>query len=176
MKMKEIRVRKSRTGENTKFDRLSSISSKTSNYCTLLLLRMREIFVAFDMTSLCEVCSKSAAKVCSACKNVSYCSVEHQKKDWKRHKSTCKPYIVKRNDVLGRYIVASRDISPGTVIIDEPAVMVGPKQDTLPICLGCHKRLKGTSYLCSKCRFPMCCEECEKVRNCEYFVAFDILC
>lgn len=65
---------------------------------------------------------------------------------------------------MGRYVVAATDIAPGVIIMAEPALMVGPKQDTLPICLGCHKRLTGT-YLCSKCSFPLCSKECEQVRK-----------
>ncbi|XP_035711296.1 SET domain-containing protein SmydA-8-like [Folsomia candida] len=114
------------------------------------------------MSSICAVCGKSAAKICTACKNVAYCSVEHQKKDWKSHKSSCRVYLVKKNETMGRYVVAATDIAPGVIIMAEPALMVGPKQDTLPICLGCHKRLTGT-YLCSKCSFPLCSKECEQL-------------
>ncbi|KAJ7795023.1 hypothetical protein B0H14DRAFT_2921208 [Mycena olivaceomarginata] len=33
------------------------------------------------------VCGKPAANRCSACKTVSYCSQECQRRDWKTHKS-----------------------------------------------------------------------------------------
>ncbi|KAJ7133658.1 hypothetical protein C8R43DRAFT_1239436 [Mycena crocata] len=36
------------------------------------------------------VCSKPAQNRCSACKNVSYCSPECQRRDWKNHKVQCK--------------------------------------------------------------------------------------
>lgn len=60
-------------------------------------------------------------------------------------------------------MVAAKDIPPGTIIMDEEAIMVGPKQDSLPVCLGCHKRLKSGTYQCSKCGLPMCSQDCEKV-------------
>jgi hypothetical protein len=37
----------------------------------------------------CEVCSGEGVKRCGACKRAHYCSSEHQRQDWPRHKSTC---------------------------------------------------------------------------------------
>ena len=37
----------------------------------------------------CPICSVLATKVCSRCKQTSYCSVEHQKAHWKTHKKEC---------------------------------------------------------------------------------------
>jgi hypothetical protein len=39
---------------------------------------------------VCAVCgSVEDLKRCSRCKKVSYCSIDHQKKDWTTHKKTC---------------------------------------------------------------------------------------
>lgn len=39
----------------------------------------------------CAVCGISGQLLrCSRCKNILYCSSEHQKLDWKRHKKQCK--------------------------------------------------------------------------------------
>lgn len=38
----------------------------------------------------CRVCLTESAKKCGACKNVSYCSRECQKFDWKEHKAVCR--------------------------------------------------------------------------------------
>jgi len=39
----------------------------------------------------CNICkSKENLKLCSKCHSVSYCSVEHQKEDWQKHKKNCK--------------------------------------------------------------------------------------
>jgi len=114
------------------------------------------------MTS-CAVCAKPASKRCSGCQNIFYCSVDHQKSHWKSiHKRECKLYILKRNDIMGRYIIAGRDIPAGTIIMDEPALIIGPKQDSIVICLGCYKKVDG-SYHCSKCGLPMCNASCEEV-------------
>lgn len=116
-----------------------------------------------ESISTCPICNKLADKLCSACRSVSYCSVEHQKQHWKKeHKNNCRIWTVKTSDVMGRYVVAARDIPAGTVLMDEEALAIGPKQETLPVCLGCHKRVDGT-YFCSKCWFPLCGKECEKV-------------
>ena len=36
----------------------------------------------------CPVCNKEATKMCSRCKAVYYCCVEHQREHWKVHKKT----------------------------------------------------------------------------------------
>lgn len=38
----------------------------------------------------CNVCKIKSSKICSKCKGVFYCSVEHQVLDWKEHKKWCK--------------------------------------------------------------------------------------
>lgn len=113
-------------------------------------------------TSRCRVCNNAADKTCSACHSVSYCSLEHQRKDWKEHKKSCRIYVIKKNDVLGRYVVAARDIPAGTVIMDDHPVAYGPKQNTRPICLGCYKLVNG-SYRCTKCQLPLCGKACQEV-------------
>ncbi|CAG0881754.1 unnamed protein product [Darwinula stevensoni] len=60
-----------------------------------------------------------------------------------------------------RYMKARRDIAAGETIFVDRALAVGPKIYTVPVCLGCYKRVDG-SYLCSRCRWPLCDEECEK--------------
>ncbi|CAL8113483.1 unnamed protein product [Orchesella dallaii] len=109
----------------------------------------------------CPICKKVADKKCSGCHNISYCSSEHQKKHWKIHKNECRMFAVKRNEIYGRYLVATRDIPQGTVIFTDEPIATGPKRCTYPVCLTCYKQLDG-SYRCSKCTFPMCSEECEQ--------------
>ena len=38
---------------------------------------------------------------------------------------------------LPRYVVASRDLAPGDLVLREPCFVFGPKQNSPPACLGC---------------------------------------
>lgn len=64
-------------------------------------------------------------------------------------------------------MVASRDIKPGELIVKESPVVVGPRIDSVPLCLGCYKKATPvpdteSPRLCSKCGVaPICCPECE---------------
>lgn len=42
----------------------------------------------------CEVCKELCKQKCSQCKQVYYCSAEHQKDDWKNHRKDCVFYEV----------------------------------------------------------------------------------
>ncbi|KAK7084473.1 hypothetical protein SK128_012411 [Halocaridina rubra] len=108
----------------------------------------------------CEICKKAAKQFCSSCRAVFYCSRECQKEDWKTHKIKCKLFVVQNHPIYGRHMVATRDIRAGEIILKEAPLIVGPKQRSVPICLGCHKPVSG-SYACSKCHFPMCAPSCE---------------
>ena len=54
---------------------------------------------------------------------------------------------MKESFQLGRYAVATRDLKAGDVIFKDEAVVVGPKQITEPVCLGCYKRVDGSFRL-----------------------------
>ncbi|KAM3956978.1 SET and MYND domain containing, arthropod-specific, member 4 [Aphomia sociella] len=70
-------------------------------------------------------------------------------------------YEVKHSDVMGRYIVASRDIRAGEVIIEAPALAVGPCTGCGLICLGCYRELDDSSiFKCRGCKWPMCSSSC----------------
>ena len=58
-------------------------------------------------------------------------------------------------------MTAKRDIAAGETIFGDRPLAIGPKIFTSPVCLGCYKRVNG-SYFCSRCRWPLCDEECEK--------------
>ncbi|XP_054267865.1 histone-lysine N-methyltransferase set-18-like isoform X1 [Macrosteles quadrilineatus] len=113
---------------------------------------------------LCVVCRQKGPLTCSSCKTVSYCSKEHQKHDWPKHKQQCKPYEVKVSKELGRYLVASRDLVAGEVIMEEAPVVAGPKlADPSPVCLGCL-RPPGHAR-CDQCGWPVCSPMCPGLRD-----------
>ena len=62
---------------------------------------------------------------------------------------------MKSSDELGRYLVASRDVEPGTIILREQALVVGPKlTEAVPMCLGCNRM--SPSSACPQCLWPAC--------------------
>lgn len=87
----------------------------------------------------CEVCDKQAKSRCSGCVQAFYCSVEHQRQDWKIHKFQCSPMKVCHNDKVGRYYVATRNIKPGEILLREMPLVIGPSQQSGPVCVGCLK-------------------------------------
>lgn len=79
------------------------------------------------------------------------------------------PGVIKTDDVRGRYLEANRDIKQGEIVITEEALMVGPAGEPHPyfICLGCYRVITGEPNYCNSCKWPMCSEACEKVRETE---------
>ncbi|XP_026756195.1 SET domain-containing protein SmydA-8-like isoform X1 [Galleria mellonella] len=70
-------------------------------------------------------------------------------------------YEVKHSVVMGRYVVAARDIRAGEVIIEAPALAVGPCTGCGLICLGCYRELDESSlFKCRGCKWPMCSGSC----------------
>uniref|UniRef100_A0A182SCU7 MYND-type domain-containing protein n=1 Tax=Anopheles maculatus TaxID=74869 RepID=A0A182SCU7_9DIPT len=86
---------------------------------------------------ICPICKKEASKRCSRCAMVYYCCVEHQQQDWKLHKATCHPFKICSNEQYGRFLVATRDIKAGEIILKESPLVHGPAQITGPVCVGC---------------------------------------
>lgn len=66
-----------------------------------------------------------------------------------------------------RYLVATRDIKPGEVILKERPLVVGPRVDSAPICLACYRPLPlYEEPRCSRCLVaPVCGVCCEKRRT-----------
>ncbi|KAK2727648.1 SET domain-containing protein SmydA-8-like [Artemia franciscana] len=111
----------------------------------------------------CAACFKPATQKCSGCRVIYYCARECQKRHWKAHKDLCRPYLIERDEELGRCLVASRDFEAGEILLKEPPLVIAPAKFTKPICLGCHKKSK-TLYNCSMCGWPVCSKSCEKSR------------
>lgn len=116
-----------------------------------------------DDAGTCPVCKKVAENKCTGCKKVFYCTRECQKKHWKMHKTECKslPYKICQSDLLGKYLVASRNLKEGEVIFSEAPLVVGPVFMTTPVCLHCYTPVDG-SFKCRKSGWPLCGPTCEK--------------
>ena len=87
-----------------------------------------------------------------------------------------KPYKIESNSIEGRFLVSTRDIKAGEVILHEYPITTAPNFTTAPVCLGCYKSVCGQKgYKCSKCNWPLCGKSCEKAKDhiseCDYFVA-----
>ncbi|XP_061379208.1 SET domain-containing protein SmydA-8 [Danaus plexippus] len=72
-------------------------------------------------------------------------------------------YDVKRNEKLGRYLVANAELGCGDLIFTDYPFAVGPKPDTPPLCLSCYCPIE--SKYCSRCSWPICSAECELSPN-----------
>lgn len=72
-----------------------------------------------------------------------------------------KKFLVKKNDIVGRFAVVSENLKAGDLIFTEKPFAYGPKTDSSPLCLGCYNPVDKN--LCSKCGWPICCTECENI-------------
>ena len=82
----------------------------------------------------------------------------------------------KINNELGRYAVSNVDFKSGELIFSEYPFVVGPKPQTLPLCLGCCLPIDGSASgpKCLKCEWPLCSENCPyrdlHANECDLFV------
>ena len=51
--------------------------------------------------------------------------------------------------MLGNHLVANKNIKEGEVILQESPLVMGPAQQTVPVCLGCYVPVDG-SYKCPR--------------------------
>ena len=47
------------------------------------------------------------------------------------------------NPEMGRYIIATRDLKPGELILAEAPLVIAPMAVTPPVCLVCYKPVDG---------------------------------
>lgn len=86
-------------------------------------------------------------------------------------------FKVLHQEKLGRYAVATKSLSAGSIIFEELPFAIGPKVSSPAICLECCTPVDGSSNgpRCNKCNWPMC-DECKlnssrklHARECELF-------
>jgi len=76
--------------------------------------------------------------------------------------AVCYPFRVEDSKDAGRYLVATRTINKGEVVMSDYPVVCGPIYTrSKPVCMNCLKLATDASYRCSKCEFPVCDPECE---------------
>lgn len=79
-----------------------------------------------------------------------------------------KPYRVAVSDIMGRYLVANKDLKAGDLIIEEQPLVVGPCAESQPVCLGCHLDLLKCAkkqYKCPNCGWPLCSPKCRGIKK-----------
>lgn len=130
------------------------------------------------------ICDAPGTERCIECNQVSFCSDAHRVEAWQEHEPHCRPFKVKiinnavthmiiedvfqvlKDPILGRYLVATRDIKPGEVILQEIPLIKGPSQITAPVCLGCYRLIASDHHTpCMKCGWPMCAVLCAQYRD-----------
>ena len=87
----------------------------------------------------------------------------------------CWPFCIETRPTIGRIMVATRDIRAGETILEESPAVWGPNNKSSALCLEClkpavksdannsEKQGHSVSLItkCSKCRFPICGNECK---------------
>lgn len=108
--------------------------------------------------SECFTCKKEFDKIlkCGACKNVSYCGTECQKKDWKNHKLTCNKVSVEIMETKQE----SKDSIPKELTINENSSIKLPPVDP-KVKNWLQKVYKGRMDIKTGVRFePPCDDDC----------------
>ena len=84
----------------------------------------REFIVNLEMAScnFCKANPEDQLKNC-VCGKASYCSKDCQAKDWKTHKPSCPPFIIRESPGKGRGLFATRKIKEGQIILDEYSIL-----------------------------------------------------
>ncbi|XP_040579878.1 SET domain-containing protein SmydA-8 isoform X2 [Lepeophtheirus salmonis] len=122
----------------------------------------------------CFLCNqRNCQELCMDCllqrdEKIYFCSPQHQKYHSQvltnsskgLIKTFCCPYEIKKNERIGRYLVANRVIEPGELIFTESPLVIGPHHETKPLCLTCGSSEVDGSYICPSCHLPLCNEDC----------------
>ena len=66
---------------------------------------------------------------------------------------------VSQDKNIGRILTSSRDIQSWELVIQDTALVAGPK--VRPVCLGCLGEVSDTTELCERCQWPVCGRACQ---------------
>ena len=64
----------------------------------------------FENHNQCIVCCAKANQVCSGCREVHYCTKDHQKLHWSTHKKTCPSFKIVTKSKYGRLVMIFAEI------------------------------------------------------------------
>jgi len=124
----------------------------------------------------CGVCGCLGRIQCGNCFKVFYCCALHVNLDKEIHSKDCFPAAIRTSLTKGRYMVATRNIRAGEVVLVEKPLIVLPRialgnQSSEYTCLGCHGSIPNSNTSialpmknrCSKCTWPVCNSLCQRV-------------
>ena len=92
--------------------------------------------MSFEFANSCFLCINPADSTCDTC-SVPICSENHAKIH-RSKEGLCRPFRVRYRQGVGKYLVATRNISALEIILEEKPAAFGPDHDTKPVCLECH--------------------------------------
>ncbi|XP_034833801.1 egl nine homolog 1 [Maniola hyperantus] len=95
----------------------------------------------------CAVCNQQTHRRCGRCLNIYYCNTEHQRQDWKRHKSECAPKLQKQDPRNHELDDHSLHIGDKLKVVNEKGIISNPivnsdKERETPQKLSEVRRLK----------------------------------
>lgn len=83
--------------------------------------------------------------------------------DLEEYDQTKEPlFEIKKSKNIGRYMVAKVHLNPGTIILKENPLVVGPCVGSKVQCIGCYKEIENNlnEYRCISCEWPICSTNC----------------
>ena len=112
----------------------------------------------------CFFCEKSAVDSCQTC-GADYCSKGHLEVH-KNRSGDCQPFQLQRREGVGRILVATRDVKPFEVVLEDVGVAWGPFDDSESLCVVCLSEVSADNpLLCQDCNLPICSLTCGSSRT-----------
>ena len=108
----------------------------------------------------CFYCFESSKSTCDKCKLITYCTDDHLEKH-KSKSGECLSLKIDYKESCGKFCVATKDIKPFEIILEDVATAWGTYDDSKPLCLSCLNTA-DLDRKCQHCNLPMCgLDECE---------------
>ena len=91
----------------------------------------------FQIMNLCFLCGENNCELqCDKCQEeIKACSKSCMKVHCPEKGKTCRAFVMRQNEDVGRYLVASRRIQPHEVVLVDNPIIEAPQ--SLPVCLVC---------------------------------------